>query len=437
VNRPPDAHPRGLCALAAQQSVEAIGGAVPLLQGGRTCTLRLYQGMSQANGNQGVGYDGGSSIACTGLHSLYGSRPDCTDLLPNALEALARISEADLFVVLTGCPAELIGDDVAGEVRRFREKGWPVVHADLAGFSGDAWSGHERLCRALVDQHVSETFEQDERLVNLWGPVPYLDPHWEGDLLELSRLLSGLGLVVNPLFGCGSSVAAWKRIPSAALNLVVSPWLGTALCHHLRERFGTPSLQVAVPPVGRAATESFLRAVAAVLPVDPLRLDAFLASEEAIFSRFLEKGSDLFLRHDERAPERFHLVADSYVALGLHRFLACEMGLPAGVVILIDRPRHGREALLELFRSAGKRAGEISFADGTDIAEVLRERLSRESGRAIVLGSLWDEPLARELGAAFLPVSAPLGDLLVLDRSYLGMRGALRLLEDLWGAVLS
>lgn len=428
---------RSFCSLSASHSVEAIDGAVALLHGGRTCAYRLEQGMSRLNGNQGSGNAGGSSASCTGLHSSPVPRRT-TDCLENALEALALTREADLFVVLTGCLPELIGEDTGAEVRRFRKAGWPVVHVDLPGFEGTAWHGHERLMRALTDQLVEETFEHAEATVNLWSSVPYLDPFWSGDLLELQRLLEGIGVRVNVLFGVGSSVAAWRQIPSAALNLVVSPWVGVDLAEHLQARFGTPYLHWPVPPIGIVETSRFLRAVATALGHSPVRTEAFLRREEGIYLPLLQKGTELFVRDDERFPQTFHCVADCHMAVALERFLSGEMGMSAGVQFAVDQPSASRRgAVRDLFRHPG--TGEPTGVALTGLQDTIAAELRemRPEGRRLILGSFWEEPLARELGAAFVPVSAPVGDRLILDRTYLGPRGGLRLLEDLWNAVLA
>ena len=61
----------------------------------------------------------------------------------------------------------------------------------------------------------------------------------------------------------------------------------------------------------------------------------------------------------------------------------------------------------------------------------------RNSGAEVVLGSALEEGVAAELGAAFLQLSFPLSDRVVLNRSYAGYRGAATLLEELGSAILS
>ena len=55
----------------------------------------------------------------------------------------------------------------------------------------------------------------------------------------------------------------------------------------------------------------------------------------------------------------------------------------------------------------------------------------------LLLGSSWDREIARELGACHLSIAAPITDRLVLDRSYLGYRGGLALIEDLYTSILA
>jgi len=293
--------------------------------------------------------------------------------------------------------------------------------------------------RALTDQLVEETFEHAEATVNLWSSVPFLDPFWNGDLLELKRLLEGIGARVNVLFGVGSSVAGWRQIPSAALNLVVSPWVGVDLVEHLQARFGTPYLHWPVPPIGICETSRFLHAVSTSLGLSEERTKAFLRREEEVYLPLLQKGTELFVRDDERFPQAFHCVADCHTSIALERFLTGEMGMRAGVQFAVDHPSASRRiGIRDLFRHP--ETGEPTTVALTGLQETVTDGLReahQEGRRSLILGSFWEESLARELDAAFVPVSSPVGDRLILDRTYLGPRGALRLLEDLWNAVLA
>lgn len=64
--------------------------------------------------------------------------------------------DADLFVVMTGCIPDTIGDDAESVVSEFREKGLPIVCAETGGFKGNNFIGHEIVVEAIIDQCVGE-----------------------------------------------------------------------------------------------------------------------------------------------------------------------------------------------------------------------------------------------------------------------------------------
>ena len=69
--------------------------------------------------------------------------------------------------------------------------------------------------------------------------APYFNTFWRGDIIEIKRILEGVGFEVNVLFGSESAgVSEWKNIPKAAFNLVLSPWLGLRTAKHLEKKYG-------------------------------------------------------------------------------------------------------------------------------------------------------------------------------------------------------
>jgi nitrogenase molybdenum-iron protein beta chain len=181
--------------------------------------------MGFCNGYQGMGYGGGNGTPNDNIHRpdlIYGGGKRLRDLIEGTLQ----IMKADLYVVLTGCNVELAGDDVAAVVGEFVKKGVPIVFAETAGFKGSAYQGYEWVVKAIVEQFLVEEAAVEEKQVNLWASVPYLDPFWSGNLEILKEMLERIGLKVNLLFGLGSSTNNWKKIPSAQFNLLVSPWVG-------------------------------------------------------------------------------------------------------------------------------------------------------------------------------------------------------------------
>jgi nitrogenase molybdenum-iron protein beta chain len=428
---------RTFCALGAQQTVMAINGAIPILYAGRTCTYRLYQGMSDCNGHQGIGNHGGSSVICTGMHNIPLPDVKTTDTLAKAIETARKIMDADLYVVLSGCLPELIGDDTGSIVRRYRSQGMPLVYAEAAGFKGNAYLGHEWVTRAIVDQLVPPKKIVEPHLVNLWSSVPYLDPFWSGNLMVLKQLLEQIGLKVNLLFGVDSSVQSWRRISSAAVNLVVSPWVGLDLVRHLKERFGTPYLHYPVLPIGAYETSKFLKWIAQELRLDMMKVRALIAQQEREFYYYLERAAELFVGYRQSFPERFFMIADSSYVLAVTKFLVNEIGLLPGCQYIVDVPpqRYRAEISRQLNPVAEKIVAEVDFVDGSlELQEMIKEKLAGHI--PLILGSSWDADIVNELGGCYLGISAPLSDRLILNRSYLGYDGGLLLLEEIYSRML-
>jgi nitrogenase molybdenum-iron protein beta chain len=63
-------------------------------------------------------------------------------------------------------------------------------------------------------------------------------------------------------------------------------------------------------------------------------------------------------------------------------------------------------------------------------------RASSHAGRGILIGSGWEKALAKEKGLDFLSAANPSPFRLVLTTGYLGYRGGLRLVEDIYDRVL-
>ena len=429
--------PRHFCTLGAQQSVVSIERAIPIIHAGPGCSGKLWGGLSFCNGFQGAGYAGGGAIPCTNSGErevVFGGE----ERLRQVIEGALKVMDADLFVVLTGCTADIVGDDTATVVREFRAEGVPIVFAETGGFKGTTWQGHELVTGAIINQLLEPASEKIAGLVNIWSSVPYLDPFWSGNLEAVRELLAGIGLEANILFGPGAGgLAAWQKVPAAQFNLVVSPWVGVKTAKLLEERFGTPVLHYPVLPIGAAETGRFLKSVGTFAGVDDRVVDAFIHSQESRFYYYLERAADFILEFRYDLPGRFITVADATYALGVSRFLVNDLGLLPGEQFITDEtPEEFRPPLVEAFgRLSATVSAAVTFtADGGAVQQRLRGAGFRQP--PLIIGSCWDKEVAAELKGYQLSLSLPVTDRLVLDRSYVGYQGGLRLAEDIYGAIL-
>jgi nitrogenase molybdenum-iron protein beta chain len=428
---------RYACSLGALASVIAIPGAVPITHCGPGCATKQFHALSGINGYQG----GEFHVPSTNLGNrevIFGG----ADRLDELIAATLKVMEADLYVVQTGCIPGLVGDDVESVVRRYRKRGVPIVLAETSGYRGNNFTGHETVVRAIIDQFVGvHDGPREANLVNVWSLLPYQNPFWRGDLAEIRRILEGIGLKVNILFGPASAgVAEWRAIPRAAFNLVLSPWLGLATARHLEARYGQPFLHVATIPIGAKATSEFLRQVSDFAGLDCARTDAFIAAEEKDYYIYLRDFAAFYAgcTSQYQLPSQAIVVSESAYNLAVAAFLVDQLGLnPGPMVITENPPPEVRDDIRTHYRAVADGAGaEVAFIEDGHLARqyVLDHRIEGEL--PIVFGSTWENALAQQLGAPLVEIGYPCTDEVVLSRAYVGYRGALALIERTYTTVV-
>jgi nitrogenase molybdenum-iron protein beta chain len=430
--------PRHTCALGAHQTVIAIERAIPILHAGPGCGSKLYRGMSQAGGYQGAGYAGSDAVPSSNLIEkdvVFGG----TDRLHNLIEGALKVMDGDFFVVLTSCTSEIIGDDVANVVGNFRNRGVPIVYAETAGFKGDSYKGHELILEAIIEQHLKPSDTKEKGLVNVFASVPRHDPFWEGDLNELKKLLSYLGLKANILFGYNSGgIKAFEEIPKAEFNLLVSPHIGLNTVKLLEEKFGTPYLHYPALPIGGVETSKFLRTVGEYAGLDKSVVEDVIQKKEDEFYHYLLRSVDLLTEFQINLPKKFYSIIDSNYALGIARFLVNDIGFfPLGQYITEDVPEEHRETIEGYFKdlAPGISARVVFSQDGGVINEDILN--SPREDNPLILGSSWEVDLAREIGGFLVSVGLPVIDRLILHKTFVGYRGGLNLVEDIYSKALS
>jgi nitrogenase molybdenum-iron protein beta chain len=421
------------CAVGAMQSAVAIPGTMPIADCGPGCADKQYASLAFYNGFQGSGYGGGAShpsINTTEKEVVFGGN----DRLRELIQASTKVLKADLFVVTTGCISDIVGDDVASVVGEFQRRNVSVVYAETGGFMGNNFIGHEVVVKAVIDQYVGDfSGEKEQGLVNIWTELPYQNTFWRGDLAEIKRVLEGIGLKVNILFGHGSGgVEEWKTIPKAQFNIVIHTWLGLSVAEHLSEKYGQPFLHFPTIPIGSIATGNFLRDVGKYAKIDSKKVESFIESEERDYYKYMEEFSEFFSEYFFGVPSKFAVVTDSAYALAITKFAVNQLGLiPVKVILTENPPEEHRESIREQFRSIADGVSiEAEFIeDGFVIEEEIR---NSDRKPAILFGTTWDRDIAKEVGAGVVEVSFPASYEVVLSRSYVGYRGALSLIEKIF-----
>ncbi|MDR0887903.1 MAG: hypothetical protein LBM39_01795 [Candidatus Methanoplasma sp.] len=421
------------CAIGAFQTVVAIPRAVPIADCGPGCADKQFVSLAFYNGFQGSGYVGGAnipSVNATEKEVVFGGN----DRLRELVQATTKIVDGDLYVVTTGCISDIVGDDVQSVVGEFQRKGKPVVYAETGGFRGNNFIGHESVIESIIDQYVGDyDGPKEQGLVNVWTELPYQNTFWRGDLAEIKRVLEGIGLKVNILFGHDSAgVSEWKSIPKAQFNLVLHTWLGLKTAKHLEKKYNQPYLHIPVIPVGGIETSRFLREVGEYAKLDKNKVESFVKTEETQFYKYIEDFTDFFAEYWWGVPSKFAIATDSAYAIALTKFAVNQLGLiPVKIIITENPPEEYRDSIRELFRHiADDVSVEIEFIeDGFYVEDTIRHS---ENKPAVIFGTTWDRDVAKEIGASIVEVSFPASYEVVLNRGYTGYRGSLSFLENIF-----
>lgn len=419
-------NPRGGCVLAGINSVlGAISRVCPILHSGPGCCMQTCAAEQGQSGNKSSSFVSSVSIPSTNMlekEVVFGGVKKLETTIQGAIE----IMDADAFFILTGCTAGIIGDDIVSVTEKFREKGYPVYPIDTPGFAGDSNLGYEVIWNNLIEQVIETDVPKDEKLVNLFGIVPYHDPFWSGNLEELARILRLLGLKVNTFFTEHQGIETIRKCSAASLNIVVNPWLFKGPLKKFEEKFGIPYVRYAGLPIGATDTGRFIRLVAEALHLDERLVDTVIAQEEDYVYGYLAQSIGAL------SWKRFAVVGDAASVTGITRYLANDYSFTPKLAVIsepIFRPEDKERITKELNELEYATPPKIVFtADQYEINQALYE----DEDLTLIVGSSNEREVASVKGIQCIAATFPLKDRLIFNRAYAGYRGSLSLTEDLY-----
>ncbi|EIW17143.1 MULTISPECIES: nitrogenase component 1 [Pelosinus] len=136
--------------------------------------------------------------------------------------------------------------------------------------------------------------------------------------------------------------------------------------------------------------------------------------------------------------KRFVVISDAQYSLAITKFLVNDVGLfPSKQYITDNAPEEYQEAIRGYFKDLNWNIeAEVGFiSDGHLIQNEIKETYF--SGYPLIIGSSWDKKVAEQTQAHYLSVSWPVNERLVINSSYVGYGGGLKLLEDIYSVVLT
>lgn len=420
-------NPKGGCVLAGINSVlGAIDRVCPIYHSGPGCCMQTTAADQGQSGHKSSRFVSSVSLPSTNMlekEVVFGG----TEKLRTTVQGAIDIIDADAYFVLTGCTAGIIGDDIVSVTEEFQDKGYSVYPIETPGFVGDSNLGYETVWTTMINQVIEEDVPKDDKLVNIFGIIPYHDPFWSGALEEIDRILSALGLKVNTFFTKHQGIETIRKCSGAALNIIINPWLFKGPAKKMEQKFGIPSIRVPGLFVGATDTIKFVRQVAEAMHLDQEIVDKVIAAEEEYVYDYLAQSVGVV------SWKRFAVVADANNAVGITRYLANDFSFTP-VLVIVSEPLFRQEdkdrivAQIEDLEYA-KPPKVIFASDQYEINQALREE---EEEITLLIGSSNEREVALEKDIQFILAAFPMNERLVFNRTYAGYRGSLTFTEDLY-----
>lgn len=356
------------------------------------------------------------STQLNNTHIVYGTE----ELLLRTLRELKQAGKCPVMLVQNSCAVGLIGDDIAGIVKR-AQMDCPVICLDSGGLIGGFCEGYALAGKSFLENIVINKVDRVRRKsVNLLGVTP---SYYNGynDLQELKRLLGLAGYQVIACPGAGSSVEEMAKIAQAELNIVLQPELGLEMAKFLESEYRMPFIAPMLP-YGLDGTIKWLSAINDAIKTNLSFVEEELESaEQSIFSRVNEIKSiwgDLWF-------DKALISAPSSVAIGLARALRCEWA--------------DMEELTVVLQDDTQIAVDSEFADtllwaSRDSLRIEKTMLGLSNG--LLLGSSSERSFLDRHGLTnvlFANIAYPVYDeLLLTSTPFMGINGHKHMLERLW-----
>lgn len=403
----------------ALSTLEAIDGIVPLIHG--IAGLGIQNFAANRAGNGSVGLLSGYAAPSTNIYEkqiVFGGGSRLREQIKN----MVKVVEGDLYIVLSGVESEMISDDVVTMTQEIIDQGYAAAYYKAPGFRGHARTGYEEVVDTLLDYIIASEprSKKDIQAVNLLGIVPQQDLYWQGNLEEIERLLNGIGIKANRLFGHGQTLESWRNIPNASLNLVFSKW-GIKAAEKLEQKYGTPYLFIENIGLG-PDTDTFIQSVGTKLSVDQNQIDYFLQKEREKFDYILRQFSEFYFAYDFR--RKISIVGEESKVIRYGTFLKNYLGMSVETIIITDYK--GEEEQIPS-KALQEISSQIEYSRDTEIIENI---LSKGQSK-FIFGSELETRGAHTLDAVLYLIGAPQNRGLAIRSLDAGYEGAVSILEKL------
>jgi nitrogenase molybdenum-iron protein beta chain len=422
--------------------MRAMHRTIPIVHAGAGCAYNYYIGGNAGAGYWGGGYCGAVSTPSTNVSEkeiIFGGE----GRLEEQILTTAELIDGDLYIVISGCQVEMIGDDIRTVADNV--EGLPVLAVQTPSFKGNSQQGYDLLLEKLARKFVAKTGARREKAVNVFGVIPGNDPFYKGNLKEIKRVLALIGVDANTFIGEGENLDSFRNAGSAELNIVLSDVYAPLAAEAFKEIHNIPYIREQFP-IGFFQTERFLHSVGRALAIDEALVNKAIKTEEEIYFDYFERIADIY---NDIELQRYGVVAaDSNYAPAVSNFISDELGWVPHLTMVTDPVTEENKAALDRrFKNYASGLEPRVYYDTN--ASALRHYLtgSWERNRnhvyyeplspVVIFGSVYERDYAEELGFPLLSISFPVTNRVVFNKAYAGFNGGLALAEDSFGLLVA
>ncbi len=417
-------NPRNGCALhGALQTVQEINGVVPVVHANAGCGVINY--LANGGASSGTAKYSGFSVPGTAAqerHVIFGGASRLREQIKNTI----KVVNGDLYVILNSCESAMVGDDVDAMTKEIVEQGEPVVDTLIAGFNGGTHYGYEHVLTDIlksIDNVKKSEYQKNSKLVNIFGIIPGKDPYWQGNLDEISRILEGVGLQANVIFGATGSYEDLSNAKNAALSIVFSRW-GEQPAKLLEEKFGIPRVIRPSLPIGVEGIKELVASIKDVIQLDEDKLLSFIQKEEIYEKNLLRRVRDEIIENG--LSKKAVIVGDEEQVIRIGGFLTEKLGVEITAAVLTDALKKDEEHETqndELLKHISNNV--YKSVDQKDINDIIRG-----SKPEVIFASALETRVASKLDKPLVEISYPIVDKLIIGKTTVGVKGLVTIIED-------
>ncbi len=293
------------------------------------------------------------------------------------------------MIVGASCTAELIQDDPGGLAKALALP-IPVIPLELPSYQKkENWGAAEtfyQIVRNLCTPRAADA-DFNPRSCNILGPTALGFRHRD-DLVEISGLLTKLGITINVVAPLNATPDDIRRIPDAAFNVVLYPETAETAGRWLERNCKQP--MTTIMPIGVSATREFVLQVAKLAGVDAAPVLEEQASRLPWYSRSVDST---YL-----TGKRVFIFGDASHAMAAARMAKEELGFD-----VVGLGTYSREFARPVREMAARLGIEALITD--DYLEV--EAKVAELQPELVLGTQMERHIAKKQGVPCAVISAP------------------------------